>query len=63
MKDKQYVCLGTCQAVVTQEQFDNGLKNCGGESYTLKGQQLTEGDKCSTCGRTFAINEEHRCQQ
>jgi hypothetical protein len=62
MEEKQYVCLGTCQAVVTQEQFDNGLRNCGAAVCTLKGQPFTEGKKCSLCGKNFSRNEEHQCQ-
>jgi hypothetical protein len=52
---KTYVCLGTCQAVITEEQHKNGLTNCGAEVCTMKGQPFVEGKKSETSGKNEAI--------
>jgi hypothetical protein len=49
---KTYVCLGSCQAVISEEEYKNGLTECGAESCTLKGQPLVEGHKSETTGET-----------
>jgi hypothetical protein len=51
---KTYVCLGTCQAVITEEQYKNGLTNCGAEVCTMKGQPFAEGKKSETTGKNEA---------
>ncbi|MBI2594010.1 hypothetical protein HYW44_05210 [Candidatus Daviesbacteria bacterium] len=33
-----YICEGTCQAKITQEQYDKGLTKCGTESCTYFGK-------------------------
>ncbi len=39
---KQYVCTGTCGAVVSEEEYNNGLTVCGAEVCTMKGQPFAE---------------------
>ena len=51
---KTYVCLGTCQAVITEEQYNNGLTKCGADVCTMKGQQFVEGKKSETTGKNEA---------
>ena len=35
-KDKvEYICEGTCQAQITQKQYDEGLTKCGAKECTL----------------------------
>lgn len=41
-KQKKYMCTGTCKAVITQEQYDNGLTKCGTKSCTMYGQPFVE---------------------
>lgn len=53
---KTYVCLGTCQGVVTEEQYKNGLTHCGAEGCNLKGHQLVPGKKNPETGK----NEESK---
>lgn len=33
-----YICEGTCQAKITQEQYDEGLTKCGTKSCTYFGR-------------------------
>jgi hypothetical protein len=54
---KTYVCLGTCQGVVTEEQFKNGLNKCGAEGCDLKGHPLVPGKKNSETGKNEATEE------
>ena len=51
---KTYVCLGTCQAVITEEQYNNGLTKCGAEVCTMKGQPFIEGKKSEVTGKNEA---------
>lgn len=61
MDKKIYVCLGSDHAVITQEQYDNGLRVCGGKGCIMKGQPFIEGYKCKECGGTFAKGTSHSC--
>lgn len=58
-EQKTYVCLGTCQAVITEEQYKNGLTKCGGEGCTLQGHEFVEGKKCPICGKNYQQGSEH----
>jgi len=51
---KTYVCLGTCQAVITEEQYKNGLTKCGAESCTMYKQPFVEGKKSEVTGKNEA---------
>ena len=53
-KQKTYVCLGTCQAVITQEQYENGLVKCGTEGCTMKGHEFVPGKKDEETGKNVA---------
>lgn len=48
---KTYVCLGTCQAVISEEQYNNGLTKCGAKECTLYGQPLVVGKKSVVTGK------------
>lgn len=50
-QQKTYVCLGTCQAVITEEQYNNGLTKCGAEVCTMKGQPFVEGKRNEANGK------------
>lgn len=56
---KMYVCLGTDQAVITEEEYNNGLTVCGGENCTFKGHPFVEGGTCEVCGKNFAATDPH----
>lgn len=57
----QKVCLGTCHAEITEEQYANGLTICGAEACTMKGKPFVDGYKCEKCGMTYKENEKHSC--
>ncbi len=56
--NKKYVCLGSDQAMVSEEQYKNGLIECGGEC-NMHGHAFVEGGKCKICGRNYAISAPH----
>lgn len=58
MDKKLYVCLGSDQAMVTEEEYKKGLTKCGGEC-TLKGHPFVEGGKCEICGKNYAASAPH----
>lgn len=37
-----YMCTGTCKAVITKEQYDNGLTTCGTKECTMYGQPFVK---------------------
>lgn len=55
-KQKTYVCLGTCNGIVTEEQFNAGLNKCGTKGCNLEGHPLVPGRKNSETGKTEATN-------
>lgn len=52
--DESWVCLGTCQAVISQQEYDGGLTKCGAEVCTLKGQPFVKGKKDEATGKNVA---------
>ena len=55
--ETRYFCNGTDQAVVTQEQYDQGLTKCGNESCSLHGHQFEKGLYCTTCQKRITEGE------
>ena len=37
-KEVAYICEGTCQAQITQEEYDKGITKCGAKECTLYGK-------------------------
>lgn len=60
MNDVVYICVGTCKAEVSEEQYKGGLTKCGSEGCTLKGHAFEKRIKCGNCGATFHENEVHK---
>ena len=58
-EQKTYVCLGSCQAVVNEEQYKNGLTTCGADSCTMKGQPLVPGKKNPETGKNETTQQEN----
>jgi hypothetical protein len=52
--EETYVCLGTCQAVITKEQYDNGLTKCGAESCDMYQKPFVKGQKSELTGKNEA---------
>jgi hypothetical protein len=55
--EKEYVCLGTCQAVISEEQYNNGLIACGAESCTMKGKPFVRGRRSKETGKNVSTGE------
>ena len=56
-----YICVGTCKAEISEEQYKGGLTKCGGEGCTLKGHEFEKRVKCEECGAVFKEEENHHC--
>ena len=54
-----YVCLGTCQAEITDDQYNNGLTACGAEVCTMKGKPFVKGSKCEKCDKNLEAGAQH----
>lgn len=63
MNRQGYVCLGSCHAAITEEQYKNGLTACGNEACENKGKPFVKGIKCEKCGLTFREGQKHLCTQ
>ena len=57
-----HVCLGSCRALISEEEYANGLHVCGAEVCTQKGQSFVRGWKCGKCGLTYVDKQTHRCE-
>ncbi len=57
---KTYVCLGSCQAVISEEEYTNGLTTCGADVCTMKGKPFVRGKKSETTGRNVAEGKEEK---
>ncbi|MEK7571926.1 MAG: hypothetical protein AAB553_06665 [Patescibacteria group bacterium] len=55
-----YVCLGSCHAVITEDQYKNGLTACGDASCTLHGHPFVKGRKSERTGKNEPDEEEQR---
>ncbi|MEK7595768.1 MAG: hypothetical protein AAB443_04260 [Patescibacteria group bacterium] len=55
-----YVCSGTCQAEVTEEQYKNGLTKCGANVCSMKGHEFEKRLKCEECGALYKEGEAHK---
>ncbi|HLD26653.1 MAG TPA: hypothetical protein VJB63_01730 [Patescibacteria group bacterium] len=62
MNQKLYVCTGGCGAVISEVQYNDGLKSCGADVCSHKGQSFEERIKCDLCSVLYKEGEEHRCQ-
>lgn len=58
--NKTYVCLGSCQAQISEEEYKNGLIACGNDVCENKDQLFVKGGRCATCGRNFTEMEKHQ---
>jgi hypothetical protein len=54
---KTYVCLGTCQAVISEEQYNEGLTKCGAKGCSLEGHTFVPGKKNEVTGKNEATSD------
>lgn len=55
-----YVCEGTCEAKITEEQYNSGLTKCGAEGCSLKGHDFTKMFECELCGAVVRDASTHK---
>lgn len=58
--NKVHICTGSCQAVVSDETYTNGLTQCGAENCSKKGELFIDAQQCSKCGK-IVRDEKHTC--
>lgn len=62
MDQTVHTCTGGCGAVITQEQYDQGLTACGAQGCNHHGQPFEKRIKCGSCGVLHKEGETHTCQ-
>lgn len=60
MKTPIYICKGTCQAEITQEQYDQGITQCGATECTLHGHPFTKMEKDTDSGDITPIEDNNQ---
>ena len=55
-----YICRGTCGAVISEGQYNQGFVACGAQKCTKHRQPFTKAKQCVTCNATYRLNEIHR---
>lgn len=60
MNKTVYICVGTCKAEISEEQYKGGLTKCGTEGCTHQGHEFEKRLKCEECGAVFKETESHR---
>ena len=60
--ETRYFCTGTCSAVVTQEQYDQGLTKCGDESCNMHDKPFERGSFCVSCEKRIGEEEKKQHQ-
>lgn len=60
MGNQTYVCLGSCQAQISEEDYKNGLTACGNDKCENKGNPFVKGGQCNICGENYAENQKHQ---
>lgn len=59
MNNQTYVCLGSCQAQISEEEYHKGLTACGNDTCENKGKPFVKGGRCQHCGKNYAEGQEH----
>lgn len=60
MSNQTHVCLGNCQAQISEEEYKGGLTACGNDSCENKGKPFAKGSKCTVCRKNFAEDQKHQ---
>lgn len=54
-----YVCVGTCKAEISEEQYKEGLIRCGANGCTMERHNFEKRLKCTVCGTVFKESKQH----
>lgn len=61
MDDTIYICTGGCGAVISEEQYEEGLTKCGADGCTHHGVPFEKRLKCDKCGELYKEDVDHHC--
>lgn len=62
--DVHYICTGTCSAVISQQQYDEGLKECAApQGCTMKGHSFVKCLHCQKCNEHVSEGTIHVCRE
>lgn len=56
--ETRYFCTGSCGAVITEEEFNNGLTQCGTKTCNMHQKPFEKGIYCTTCKKRIQEGEE-----
>ena len=60
--EAHYICTGSCQAVITIQQYNDGLKHCGApQGCTMKGHVFVKCQHCARCDHHVPERSVHHC--
>jgi len=54
-----YVCIGSCKAEISEEEYNNGLSKCGTQGCSHFGHTFEKRKKCHICGAYYKEEESH----
>lgn len=60
--ETRYFCTGTCGAVITQEEYDQGLTKCGTASCNMHDKPFEKGIYCTYCQKRIEEDEQSQHQ-
>lgn len=62
--EEHYICTGSCKAVISIKQYNNGLKHCGApQGCTMKGHSFTKCTHCLQCDHHVTEGAIHTCDK
>lgn len=59
-----YICSGSCKAVITNQQYCDGLQRCGApQGCTMKGHSFVKCLHCRKCNEHVSEGTIHVCRE
>lgn len=60
--EEHYFCTGTCEAVITKQQHDEGLQKCGApQGCSMKDHPFAKCAHCPKCDQHVRKSTAHTC--
>ena len=56
-EDTSYVCVGTCQAVISDDDYAQGMTKCTDETCYLWGKPFVRGTQGKLTGRNIEVHK------
>lgn len=61
MAEVRYICPGSCNKIISEEDFKNGITMCDSENCERNGQPLLMKLFCPNCEVYYGEEETHEC--